>query len=294
MHSREDVKPKAAQPKNRPPGAFARRFADCPQKAVVYSYDGSFSGFLCCAFASWRRREIPCAVCREPAYALPLFAVRQVRRDAEKADWTANFIRENLGGEVLRFLRRAFLTCLDGKELCMLRFLQLACEKGPPVLEMLADERVLILYKAVLRRDKEAERYRGFLRFSQYRGVLLAVIEPENFILRLLGRHFRERLPNERFLIYDRAHRSAFVYSGAQERLFEAGDFIPPEFDEAEKAYRRLWRIFYDNVTIKSRENRRAYASRLPQRYRPQMTEFQEDRPAKEEAPDRTARRQEI
>ncbi|MDR2005854.1 MAG: TIGR03915 family putative DNA repair protein [Acidaminococcales bacterium] len=289
MFDQVNVKP--ARPKTRPSGGPLRRFAGCPQKAVVYSYDGSFSGFLCCVFTGWRRREIPCAVCREPAGELPLFTVRRVHGEAEKAARTANFIREKLGGEILSFLRRAFLTALAGKELYMLRFLQLVCEKGPQALYMLADERVLTLYKAVLRRSKEAEKYRGFLRFSRYRGVLLAVIEPENFILRLLGRHFKERLPDERFLIYDRAHQAAFIYSGGQERLFKAGDFTPPKFDEEEKACRRLWRIFYNTVAIKDKENRRACASRLPKRYRAQMTEFQDDNPAGEESPAITAQR---
>ena len=283
MSGRHEIK--AAASENPPYPVPDSRTTDCPREAVAYSYDGSFSGFLCCVFVSWRRRGIPCAVCRDDAGELPLFAVRRVRGEAEKAAWTADFIREKAGEDVLAFLRRAFLTSLAEKELCMLRFLPLACEKGPAVLDMLADERVFTLYKAVLRRSKEAEKYRGFLRFSQYRGVLLAAIAPENFILCSLGRHFKERLPNERFLIYDRAHQSAFVYSGGQERLFKAGDFTPPEFDEEEKAYRRLWRIFYDNIAVGDRENQRARASRLPKRYRSEMTEFQEDSPPSFEIP---------
>jgi hypothetical protein len=41
--------------------------------------------------------------------------------------------------------------------------------------------------------------------------------------------------------------------------------------------YRRLWRIFYNSVAIKERENLRARAARVPERYRAAMPEFQGD-----------------
>ena len=30
---------------------------------VTYCYDGSFEGFLCCIFESYRNKEVPTAIC---------------------------------------------------------------------------------------------------------------------------------------------------------------------------------------------------------------------------------------
>lgn len=47
--------------------------------------------------------------------------------------------------------------------------------------------------------------------------------------------------------------------------------------DDAEAAYRRLWKRFYDTIAIRERYNPRCRRTQMPMRYWNTMTEFQNE-----------------
>lgn len=130
------------------------------------------------------------------------------------------------------------------------------------------------LHKALRHMSGELEKLRGFVRFSDYNGVLGAVIEPENQVLPMLRRHFCGRYSNEAFFIFDRTHREILLYARGISRIqpLERLDLAAPDAEEVQ--YRRLWKAFFETVTIRERENPRCQNTFLPKRYRGVMTEF--------------------
>ena len=50
-----------------------------------------------------------------------------------------------------------------------------------------------------------------FLRFADYGGALVSVIEPKALILESLAPHFTGRFPEEQFMIFDKTHGFAPV-----------------------------------------------------------------------------------
>ena len=52
---------------------------------VVYLYDGSFEGFLCCVFESFAQHEIPFAVWTPQRETATLYPVRDIETDSAKA-----------------------------------------------------------------------------------------------------------------------------------------------------------------------------------------------------------------
>ena len=52
---------------------------------VIYQYDGSFEGFLCCIFDSYLYKEIPAAIQCGEEEAFTLFASRAVASDRDHA-----------------------------------------------------------------------------------------------------------------------------------------------------------------------------------------------------------------
>ena len=54
-------------------------------------------------------------------------------------------------------------------------------------------------------------------------------------------------------------------------------DFQLGPAGERELAYRRLWRSFYDTISIQGRENPRCRMTQMPKRYWGRMTEFQKE-----------------
>ncbi len=243
---------------------------------IIYQYDGTFDGLLCCIYESYTKKEHPTAFYGDGDEMFSLFETRTVVTERAHAERIARSLRK-LSPDVLPFLRRVFLTCLDEKELAIYRFVVKLYREGAPYLTRLSDDTYQPLLRAVRHLSAETEHLRGFLRFSVFDGMLGAEIEPKNRVLPLLRGHFCERCHDETFFIYDRTHREALLYSDGCSRIvpLDAFEMAPPDDEEA--AYRRLWKRFYDTIAIHERENPRTRMTHMPKRYWNTMTEFQSE-----------------
>ena len=244
---------------------------------VCYEYDGSFDGFLTCVFESYANREE--AVCfqgpEEGAYTL--WPTRCVEADRDKALRVFRSMDPKLGKGAADLVYRAFLTCLEERELHIYRFLRYGYQRGPAVMRDLGDDRVNTLNKAVYHLNSEAHLYTGFVRFSDCDGVLMGEIEPKNRVLPLIRAHCTGRYNTEQFRLYDRTHREALVYQPRRWAIVPVEGITLPPASAEELRYRRLWRRFYDTIAIEGRYNPRLRQTHMPKRYWHMMTEFQEE-----------------
>lgn len=244
------------------------------QSDLIYRYDGSFDGLLCCVFESYEKKEIPLDILLPDASPALLFSVKEIPTDLSKASRVLASIPKKMGASALNFVRHAFLTCLVQKELYILLFLRLGYRYGPSVMNMLTDNVVNTLCKAVKHLERESHLFKGFLRFSIFNNVLVGEIEPKNFVLPLLVRHFCERYPEERFLIHDKTHGMGLVYQPYQSAVIPIDALELPAADEEEQNFRELWQLFYDTIAIQGRYNPQCRMTHMPKRYWKYMTEF--------------------
>ena len=243
---------------------------------MVYTYDGSFEGFLCCIFESYANHEVLTAICRDEDFEPSLYASRQILTDRDHANRVYRKVVKSSQDAVL-LLRRGFLTCMPEKELHLYHLVVKLLREGPGFLTNLSDETLYPVIKAVRFLAGEAEKLRGFVRFSELSGVLGAEIEPKNRILPVLRGHFCARYQNEKFFIYDRTHREALFYAEGKAVIVPLDSFHMAPPDETEASYRLLWKRFYDTIAIRERDNPKCRRSNMPKRYWNTMTEFQGD-----------------
>lgn len=243
-------------------------------RETIYRYDGSFDGFLCCVYESYVQKERPTAIFSDGDDVPALFSSQCVQTDQEHA-WRVERSLSAFSPKLPRFLRRVFLTCLPEKEMATYRFIAKLYREGASLLRRLSDETYVPLRQAVRHLATEAEKLRGFVRFSDFGGVLAAEIEPKNRILPILQVHFCERCKNENFFLYDRTHKEALLYWHGAASIVPIEQFHMAAPDETEAAFRRLWKQFYETISIRERENPRLQRSNMPKRYRGVMTEFQ-------------------
>jgi len=251
---------------------------------IVYRYDGTLDGFLCCVYESYANQEIPAAILGPEDEQLSLLTTREVETDAFRAARVLKSIPARISEDALYLVERAMLTCMPEREKRLLEFLRLGYRKGPMVMDMLHDDAVAPILAAVTHLGREAHLYLGFVRFTQNQGVLASVIEPKNRVLPMIAQHFIDRYPNEAFVIFDRTHREALVSQRGLGRIAPLEALELPEPDDLERAVRALWRRFHQAVGIKPRKNYACQRSHLPLRYRRVMTEFEFD-PAVQAAP---------
>ena len=253
---------------------------------LVYAYDGSFVGLMCCVFESYEQKEIP-SVIRPPGAQQGLFdTAKWIEADEQKSDRVFNSIPLKISPQAQKLVKLGFLTCAPNKELLIFHFLRLGFKYGSTVMAMLTDDTVHSLQKAVHRLTSESHKFKGFVRFSVYGEALVAVIEPKNFVLPLLSLHFCDRFRNEEFMIYDKTHSMALIYRSQKAELIFVDELTLPDVDASEVEYRRLWKQFYKTIAIEGRNNPRCRMTLMPKRYWGQMTEFTiSDEPEKSKGP---------
>ena len=241
---------------------------------VIYRYDGSFEGFLCCVFDSYVNRERPSEFQDEAHLVQSLFPARWVGTDLRHAQRILVSL-EKIDPWAKELVAKGFLTCAPEKERRLYDFIRLAYRAGPAVVRDLTDPRVAPLHTALLHLWKEAHLFQGFVRFSDQGGVLCGRITPKNRVLPLLRPHFCARFSRERFLLYDRTHQEALLYQPRQWAILPLEEFHLEGPGQEERDYRQLWRRFYDTIAIRERENPRCRMTHMPKRYWDDMTEFQ-------------------
>lgn len=241
---------------------------------VIYAYDGTFEGLLCCVFESYAQKEIPAEILSPAVPQTTLFSGKEIITDFRKAQRVLDSIPRQIGDNALELVRLAYLTCHPQKELYILLFLRLGFRRGPSVMDMLTDDVVYTLDKAVKHLQRESHLLRGFIRFSVYNGILVSEIGPKNFVLPLLTQHFCDRYPEEQFFIFDRTHGVALVYQPYRSAIIPAERLELDDPDDEEAFYRELWRLFYNAIEVEGRYNPRCRMSHMPKRYWQYMTEF--------------------
>ena len=106
---------------------------------MIYTYDGSFEGFLCCIFDSYANKEVLTAITDDEDSAPILFPVRAIRTDSGHAGRVLRKLHKlSPYGEEL--VRRGFLTCMEEREIRLYRLVVKLLREGPSFLRNFSDE----------------------------------------------------------------------------------------------------------------------------------------------------------
>ena len=249
--------------------------ADWPEYA--YLYDGTFAGFLTCVYESYACRERPVVFAAPEEARISLYPEKTVETDEEKARRVYRSLAGRISPAAQRLASLGFLTCLEERERVICDFIRLGYTVGAGVTHWLTDPRVAPLDRAVRALTSEAHQYKGFVRFSDFGGLLAGEIEPKNRVLPLLRPHFCGRFPHETFLLYDKTHREALLAQPGRWAISRLDHFQLARPDGREKEYRKMWKTFYNTIAIKERENPRCRMTHMPKRYWNQLTELKEE-----------------
>lgn len=244
---------------------------------VIYLYDGSFEGMLCCVYESVYAREMPLDILPEADAQPSLFDQKWIPADTDKAARVFDSIPRKLAPQAVNLVQCVFLSCMPGKEMAILRFLLLGYRRGRQTMHLLAHPVVQPMLAARQSLLNEVHLLTGFIRFSDYDGALAATITPKHYVLPFLQEHFCSRLKNETFLIFDRTHHAALVYQDRQARIISLDALELPPATAEELRYRILWKRFYQTIAIAARENPRCRMTHCPKRYWQNMLEMEDE-----------------
>lgn len=204
----------------------------------------------------------------------------EIETDYELSGKVASSVQRKISREAYESVVRAALSDVQGRSDVIYRFLILGFHVGKEVLSYLSNDVVNQIFVMNRNVGNETHHMTGFLRFKEVGdGLLLAVIKPKNHIVSLLAPHFADRLNNENFIIYDEGRKVAALHQKNSEpvlmNLNEEFIHTLDKLKTKQEEYEKLWKSFYESVSIKERENLALQRNNLPLRFRGNMTEFQ-------------------
>ena len=232
---------------------------------LIFSYDGTFEGFLSAVFDSFAMKVIPSDIVINDDLEPSLLKIHYIESDSEHAKRVETGIREKLGETVLNMVKRAYLFDGKGKEISILLFIKKAFAEGRAIGSRIGEETVNKVYKMCVAVNNEAERFRQFTRFSDSNGALVAVIHPKHFVLPLIKSFFCARIKNEHFMIYDAEHGAALIHTPERTAIIPVENL---ELTETEDSfYKNLWKSYYRHIAIASRYNPTCRRAHMPKRF---------------------------
>lgn len=243
---------------------------------IAYRYDGTFAGFLTCAWDALEGRIEPAAFLL-PDSGAALWETRELPADRDRARRLYGALAKRVSPAFQKMIARGFLTCLPEKELDLLALIRRGLREGDRVRLDLSDPVMARVNLALTKMWTEWDHLKGFVRFSDLDGFLVGEIEPKNRVLPLLAPHFAQRYSGERLALYDRTHHEVFLSDQGHWKLLPAEGFRMGPAGETERAYRAMWRSYYETIAIEGRINPKCQSTHLPKRYRHVMTEFMEE-----------------
>ena len=243
---------------------------------TAYRYDGTFAGFLTCVWDALEGSVEPVA------FLLPddggtLWETRDMATDEGRAKRLYAALAKRVSPAFRTLIARGFLTCLPQKELDLLALIRRGLREGDRVRLDLSDPVMARVNLALTKMWTEWDHLKGFVRFSELDGALVGEIEPKNRVLPLLAPHFAARYSGERLVLYDRTHHEVFLSHRGRWKLLPAEDFRMGPAGSEERAFRAMWRKYYQTIAIEGRLNPKCQSTHMPKRYRHVMTEFLTD-----------------
>ena len=243
---------------------------------TAYRYDGSFAGFLTCAWDALESGEEPAAFLL-PDDGATLWELRKLAADRERARRLYAALARRASPAFQKLIARGFLTCLPQKELDLFELIRRGLREGDRVRRDLSDPVMARVNLALTKMWTEWDHLKGFVRFSELDGALVGEIEPKNRVLPLLAPHFARRYSGERLVLYDRTHHEIFLSDRGRWELLPAEEFCMDHPGAEERAFQTMWRSYFKAIAIEGRFNPKCQNTHLPKRYRHVMTEFLPD-----------------
>lgn len=253
----------------------------------IYLCDDNIDGIFTAIYQAWSSRyghaniKIEEKCCGSKFSNIELFAeYMAVETEYNLSLKVAASIKSKISEEAFDMVCKVALSDYTGKADLIYRFLILGFANGNQIMQHLSNEVVNSMFKINKSVSNEAHHFYGFVRFSeQENGLLTSVIHPKNNVLTIITPHFADRLPREKFLIYDGNRKVATFHVPDKPWIMaEVPDLDQDHLNQIsfkEDDYRDMWKSFYEHIAIKERENFALQRNNLPLRFRKDITEFQ-------------------
>ena len=244
---------------------------------TVVVYDGSFEGLLTAVFEIYEYKLPQPFIARQTATTGSLFGETHiVITNVEKSTRVYQKLKAIVSLKTISQLYDVYLSEIKEIENVLLRFIQYALQSNLSIENNYTNADVLLIQQTSKKVNREKHRMKAFVRFQLTKDQLYyCIIQPDYNVLPLIGKHFRERYADQRWLIYDGLRKYGLYYNGDNieevQMHFEADlnndQNLATLHDEKEELYQQLWKQYFSSVNIQARKNMKLHIRHMPKRY---------------------------
>ena len=245
----------------------------------IYIYNGNFITLLNLIRELIKHKIIPLNI-KDNSYNANLFDKLVTLKINEDEEIIKNII-DNLGINIFNTIYKLYLSNHNNKELLIYYFTIYSIKYHNNIYYMRNIPVINECLKVGKYVQNENHKIKGFLRFKELKNnILYAEINPENNILPLLVKHFKERLKNEYWLIKDVKRNIIAIYDKKDIILKNCEDIKIElnEYSNNEMKFEELWKEFYQTIGIKERKNDRCRMNFMPKKYWQYILEVSDER----------------
>lgn len=245
---------------------------------IIYTYDGTFEGFLTCIFECYSRKAFPMDICSRIGEQKYMFTEKyDVQTDSIKAERVWKGVQSKLTGKNKQLPFYAFLSEEQEIEMKIYRFLRQLFSSHLNIETDYGDSDVLYLTQTSQKVKKEAMRMMQFVRFQHTKeGLYFCGIEPHYDVIPMVIEHFQKRFADQKWLLYDVKRNYGVLYG--KEKVEEVvishkefntitGQVKENILQEGEEFYQKLWKSYFTHINIKERKNLRLHRQYMPRRF---------------------------
>lgn len=239
----------------------------------ILLYDGSFNGYLTAVFVAFTQKIEIADIQKESNEQRGLFFDAQiVYTDIDKAKRVWNGV-EKKSLTAIKNIYFAFLSESKGIELLIYRYIQRLFSKTEIMHLNFSDDTIFkigMLSKLVA---KEKQRTESSIKFQLTKDEIhYVVIEPENNILPLISKHFKNSYPDQQWIIFDAKRNYGIYYN------WQSVELVTIDFDRvlgssalknsnsisSEYHIKDSWNHFFKSNTIQSCITKKEYIQNVP------------------------------
>lgn len=206
---------------------------------------------------------------------MELFAQYQnVVPDSEKAVKVMRTLHRRLGEEAYTWICYAALSNgLDKVDMIYHTIVRaLSMEHESLIFQDMHHPAVMRVFELSRTVSREVRFHYEFIRFRELEnGVLFARCTPKFRITILVAEHFADRFPMEHFIILNETYHEAAVHMAGKACFLCDGDGLDEtqitSFSETEQMFEKLWKGYFESMTIEERKNPALQRQLFPKKY---------------------------
>ena len=244
---------------------------------MIYTYDGSFFGYLSAVFDGWHdgvhQNE---DICLEAEEASLISESRFVTTDDGKAQRILDGLLRQCGPKACHYFYYAFLSEPKKGGMILLGYLRKAFYYKGTFLNHRSEADIWTVCQWARKTGNERHKLLGLARFQELSdGMLYCRLKPTCCVIPVMAPHFVRRLPGERWVLHDTGRGFGVYYDREKPVMVTIPDVqAEPELSDNELAIERAWQNYYRTIAIPSRKNEALRRNFMPKKYWPTLIEM--------------------